>query len=243
MDEQNHIKLLRLQSAELTARTPFCPESQQIAEYFDGGLPPAERTTLEHHLTVCRFCLANIGMLERLEQDHDNKRIPEDLLAAAKQMVRPRPVRRFGSATVWAVAATLVIALFTTINGNRERTLPHGAIPDNSPPIEENSIQLRSVDHAANDIRVLTPPPRGDVVPGSIFAWDAVPGNLHYHISILSSDGDVLWSERLQDTDWALDGSLDLVAGAQYYFRVEAQLPDDRSVSSKHVVFRIAAKQ
>jgi hypothetical protein len=120
--------------------------------------------------------------------------------------------------------------------------LQPGAITDALPPVEENSIQLRSMDHVVKGVSVLTPPPRAVVVPGYLFEWGAVPGNLHYNISILSSDGDVLWSERLHDTDWALDGSLDLVAGSQYYFRVEAQLPDERSVSSKHVAFRITEK-
>lgn len=243
MDEQNYIKLLRLQSAELAARTPFCPESQQIGEYYDGNLPPTERTTLEHHLAVCHFCVARIGILERLELNHNNKRVPEDLLAAAKQLTRLQPVRRVGTATAWAVAATVVIAFFTTFDSNRERLLHPAAIPGTPQIVEDHSIQLRSVDHAIGDISVLTPSPRSVVVPGSLFAWDEVPGNLQYNIFILSSDGDVLWSERLHDTEWALDDLPNLVAGAQYYFRVEAQLTDDRSVSSKHVAFRIAAKQ
>jgi len=152
-------------------------------------------------------------------------------------------VRRFGAATAWAVAATVVIALVTTIDSNRERLLQPGAIPDTSQSAEENRIRLRGVDQAIGDISVLTPSPRAVVVPGSLFEWDEVPGNLQYNIFILSSEGDVLWSEGLHDTDWALDGSLNLVAGSKYYFRVEAQLPDDRSVSSKHVAFRIAVKQ
>lgn len=83
MDKQDYLELLLLQSAELTAKTPFCPGSQQIAEYFDGNLWLAERTTLEHHLPDYRFCVARIGILERLEQNHDDKQIPGSPLFAS----------------------------------------------------------------------------------------------------------------------------------------------------------------
>ncbi len=75
MDEQNHKKLLKLQSTELTERTPFCPEDQLIAEYFDGYLPQAEFDRLERHLSDCRFCLARLGVLERIDQNPGNIRI------------------------------------------------------------------------------------------------------------------------------------------------------------------------
>jgi hypothetical protein len=53
MDDQNHISLLRLQSAELTGRTPFCPENQVIAEYFDAELPQTEIRDRDWISDVC----------------------------------------------------------------------------------------------------------------------------------------------------------------------------------------------
>mgnify|MGYP001826244833 FL=1 len=62
MDDYQHTNLLVLQSAELTERTPFCPEDREIAEYFDGQVVEAVRRSTEHHLDTCRFCRARIGM-------------------------------------------------------------------------------------------------------------------------------------------------------------------------------------
>jgi len=49
----------------------------------------------------------------------------------------------------------------------------------------------------------------------------------------------VLWTQRLEGTEWALPESLSLAPGSKYYFRVEAPLPDGRTISSKHVVFQV----
>ena len=87
------------------------------------------------------------------------------------------------------------------------------------------------------------PTPGADISPGSLIQWIDVPGNLHYDIYVLSMAGDVLWSERLADTKWVLDETLQLAAGSKYYFRVEAQFADGRSVSSKHVIFQVAQGQ
>jgi hypothetical protein len=236
MDKQNLTKLLRLQSAELMARTPFCPEDQVIAEYFDCDLANAETEKLERHLSDCHFCLARIGVLERLEENSSNKRIPEKVLATAKQLAHKAPVRRPAMAPAWAAAAMVVIALFAIIKGNRG---PEPGISPVVPPIEEYSRQLRNVNRLASDINVLNPLPGAGIAPGSLIEWAAVPGNLHYNISVLSNSGDVLWTERLERTDWVLDESLGLAAGSQYYFRVDALLPDGSSLRSKHVVFQV----
>lgn len=242
MDEQNHTKLLRLQSVELKEKTPFCPEDQQVAEYFDGDLADAERDKLERHLSDCQYCLARIGILEKLEENRGNKRVPEDVLAAAKQLTHTTPVRRPAIAPAWAAAAVVVIALFTIIN-NRNLAPEPGSIPDAVPKFEENSRQLRNVSPVATGLNVFTPKPGAGIAPGSLIEWAEIPGNLHYNIFVLSNAGDVLWTERLAATDWVLDESLQLAAGSQYYFRVEALLPDGRNVSSKHVVFEVTGQQ
>jgi hypothetical protein len=115
MDKQNLTQLLRLQSAELAARTPFCPEDQVIAEYFDCNLTRPETEKLERHLTDCHFCLAHIGVLERLEESSSNRRIPGEVLATAKQLTHKTKVHRPAMAPAWAAAAVVVISFFSII--------------------------------------------------------------------------------------------------------------------------------
>ena len=247
MDDYKYTKLLRLQSAELMGSTPFCPEDQQIAEYFDGDLNEAERTVLERHLTDCRFCLARIGALERLEENRSNQRVPGAILATAKQIAHKVPARRLRLAPAWASAAVVVIALFMIISKSQETVLEPGISPTALPSTGKNSRQLRNVNRDAMDINVLIPAPGADPGAGMHHGlpvqWTEVPGNLHYDIYVLSNAGDVLWTQRLEATEWALPESLNLAAGSKYYFRVEARLPDGRTVSSKHVVFEVAQRQ
>ena len=243
MDDHKYTKLLRLQSAELTGSTPFCPEDQQIAEYFDGDLEEAEHIILERHLTDCRFCLARIGLLERLEENPSNKRVPEAVLATAKQMTHQTPERRMRRAPAWAAAAVLVIALFTIVSKNQEPILAPGVSPSALTSTGQNTRQLRSVNRDAMDLNVLIPAPGAAINPGSLIQWAEVPGNLHYNIFVLSKAGDVLWTQRLKGNEWVLHESLHLAAGSKYYFRVEAQLLDGRSISSKHVAFQVAELQ
>ena len=241
MDKQDHTKLLQLQSAELTAPTAFCPDDQVIAEYFDGDLPPAEKDKLGRHLIDCGFCLARIGILERLEQSRGDKRVPEDVLATAKQITRITPRRRPAIAPAWATAAVVLIALFAIFN-IRDLVQEPESIPLVVPSPEVNSRQLRNVSPSVTHLKVFTPQPGAGIAPGSLIEWAEIPGNLHYNIFVLSNAGDVLWTQRLAATDWLLDESLQLAADNQYYFRVEALLPDGRNVSSKHVVFQVTER-
>ncbi len=243
MDDQNHTELLRLQSVELTGSTPFCPDDQVIAEYFDGGVAEAERKSLERHLTDCGFCHARVGILERLESIRANKRIPEAVMAAAKLMSYTAPVRQSRMAPAWAAAAVLVIALFTIVNRSQEPVLDPGATPSAVPSSEEFSEQLRSVNRDSADLIVLVPKPGANMIPGSLIQWAELPGSLHYEIFVLSYAGDVLWTERVADPEWVLLESLKLSEDSTYYLRVDARLRDGRSVRSKHVAFRLAERQ
>ena len=86
---------------------------------------------------------------------------------------------------------------------------------------------------------VLTPAPGAEVRPGSLIRWAAVPGRLHYSIQVLSRTGDVLWTERLEDNEWALRDTPPFERGGDYWFRVEAMLADGRTLKSEHTSFRI----
>lgn len=243
MDDQKHIGLFRLQLAELTQATAFCPEEQEIAEYFDDDLAEAERKRLERHLADCRFCLARVGMLGRLEAVRTDRRIPGAVLATARQMRRGTPARRSGTRAAWATAAVLIVALFTVISQNLKFTRESGATPAAAPSAEVDSRQLRNLSRFGNGLDVLTPNPGADVSPGSSMQWSEVTGSLHYDIFILSYAGDVVWTERLADPEWVLLESLKLAEDSTYYLRVDAHLQDGRTVRSKHVAFRLTERQ
>jgi len=243
MDNYKHTDLLVLQSAELTGRTPFCPEDQEIGEYFDGHMEDAEHQTLERHLTDCRFCLARIGMLNRQQEESGVQRVPEEALASAKRLTQTVPSRRLKWAPAWAAAAVVLIAVFSIMNTRQAPVPASGAAPTEQVPAEESSGQLRNIDRSAMSLDVLSPAPGEAVTPGSLIRWAEIPDNIHYNIFILSNAGDVLWTERLQDNQWIMHEALHLSEGDDYFFRVEATLPGGGTVSSKHLAFRVAERE
>lgn len=238
MKDHDPTRLLSLQSAELADKTRFCPESQQIAEYYEGVLPGPERIQMEHHLAGCRYCRARIGVLERLEESHGTRRVSDSTLAAAKRLGQKQSVRRPARAPAWAAAAMIVLALFVLVNGAREPMPDLNSFPADS-SLADESRQFRNIKPITPQLLVLTPKAGETLVPGSIVEWAAVPGSLYYKLSVLSNAGDVLWTERLENPEWMLDPALGLTKGSQYYLRIEAPLADGRNLRSKHVAFRV----
>jgi hypothetical protein len=239
MDEHKHIELLTLQAAELTERTPFCPEDQQIAEYFEDELPAAERDHVERHLADCRFCLARLGMLQRLEQNPIALRIPEDVLATAKAMRKPR-VRRPKWVQASAAAAALVIAVGVLyqvfpVRETGQVALPRTHMTEPSSDMRET----RSADPGAMGPRFLSPREgAGTTSNARVFKWTEVPNSLYYEVRIVSDAGDLLWQERVDGTEWRLPAGLALTSGLDYFVRVDAYLTDAKTLQSGYLLFR-----
>jgi len=242
MDQQKlSARLQRI--PELIERTPFCPENELIAQYFDTCLSRQAHARVQKHVADCAYCQAQLGAMARSLQEDSFVEDDSEMMATAKQLATGPVSKNIWRAPVWATAAAVLITFFTIINKNQESMLDPGINPAAMPSTEENNRQLRGVSRSANDINVLYPAPGENISPGSLIQWVEVPGNLHYNIYILTMAGDVLWTKQLAGNEWVLDETLHLAAGSKYYFRVEAQFPDGRSLSSKHVVFGVAQRQ
>ncbi len=241
--DQQIISALLQRIPELTERTPFCPQDELIAQYFDAHLADPAHAQVQNHIADCAHCQAKLGAIARPLLYDSCVEDDTELVATAKQLANGSVPKKTWRAPVWATAAVVLITLFTVINRNQESTPEPGLKIPAIPSTEDNGRQLRSVNRAANNLNVLYPEPGAGISPGSLVQWTDVQGNLHYDIYVLSMAGDVLWTERLADTKWVLDETLQLAAGSKYYFRVEAQFADGRSVSSKHVIFQVAQGQ
>ena len=238
MERNKHIDLMVLQSDELSERTAFCPDDQAIAEFYEGHLSELEYQPVERHLADCRFCLARIGILARQQEAADAPRPPEEVLAAAKQLTHKSSAWGLKRTPAWTAAAIVVLSVFMIMN-SRQLPIPASATGTVEPtPNEAGRSQLRSMDQSKMNLDVLNPAPGETIAPGSLVRWAAIPDNIHYNIFVLSNAGDVLWTERLQGNEWVMNDALHLVAGNDYFFRVEAVFPDGGTVSSKHMAFR-----
>lgn len=228
MDKYKHTNPLVLQSAELSERAPFCPGDQAISGYFDGMTPGQERQKLERHLADCRFCQARIGMLNRQLDDSLAVSVPEDLLARAKALGRKSAHPRFRKAPAWAAAAVILLGAFF--------------IATNQSPDQPETRQLRNIDRPESRFEVILPATGQAISTGAPIRWTRFPDGSHYTVYVLSDAGDVLWTEHLQNNEWAVKREMGLNPDGDFFLRVEAELPDGRTVSSKHLAFRVAER-
>jgi len=225
----------------LTGSTRFCPEDQEIAEYFDGVLPQDEQGRLERHLTDCRYCLARVGVLSRLEGLPFGRRIPGDVLATAKAMTPTARGHRQKAASAWAVAALVVLAfgvvsqLHNTWQIGRDSYISAHAVERSGQLRETRNISL-----APKGPIFLDPAEGFAVIPeGYLFRWTPVPNSHFYQVRIISDSGDLLWQERIAGTEWKIPAGTRLTPGAEYFVRVEAFLSDTRTLKSDYLLFRV----
>lgn len=138
-----------------------------------------------------------------------------DLIRLRDRVRRPRQWIRLAS----AVAAAAVILLIWTGRPRLE-----------APTTRE--LPLTSV-------VVPTPLP---VQPGgpTELRWTSVPGAIGYRVVVYDSLGETLLETERPDTMLALSDSVDLVAGALYLWKVEAEASPDRWTSSELARFRAA---
>jgi hypothetical protein len=245
MDDRKYTELLALQRVELAGGTPFCPEDQEIAEYFEGLIPKNERGRLEHHLVDCRYCLARVGMLSRLEQHQSDRRIPGDVLATAKAMAPAVRGRWQKMAPAWAAAALIVLAIGTLPPLHYTRQIKHES--QTSANVVESIGMLRetrNINSAVKGPSFLDPIESLVIVPEDyLFRWTPVPNSRFYQVRIVSDSGDVLWQERINGTEWKIPAGTQLTPGADYFMRVEAFLADTRSLKSGYLLFQVEGRR
>lgn len=229
---------------ENSGGTPFCPEDSEIAQFYEGSLDDTKFACIERHAWECQYCLGRIGMLARLETAETDSKVPEHLLASAKQFGRVPKSRKTYKSPAWVAAAMVLVALYT-LNGLRPQVSrisqprPAAMLTD-----DYETRQLRSIDQAVPKLRVLTPAEGTLVNPDDlVIRWTEIPGSQYYDLYIMSDDGDLVLEQRVDDAEWSVRQSGLFAAGLEYYIRVEARLPYSRSVSTNHVLFRIAGQK
>ena len=184
----------------------------------------------------CRFCAARIGMLARLDHAAES-RVPEDALAIAKSMVQPATRVRYRR-PAWVAAAVVVLAagLYFQSLHDRQPGLEPGSPAAGA--ASNNFRETRNIDATAFGPSVLSPRDGQSAGADMLIRWTAVPDSLYYRVRIVSDEGDLLWQEQIERTEWQLPDGLVLAAGADYYLRIDAFVTDVKSLQSEYVLFR-----
>jgi len=223
-----------LQPPLVGERTPFCPDDLVMAAWFEHGLQSAEAERVGRHLADCGYCRSRMGVLGRLAEPGHGETVSEELLVRAKQAARVSRMRRRVSPPAMLAAAVLVLALGVVLTGLWQ---PHRQFPAEG---ERTLRQPRSAEHVSFRPEILQPAANANLMPGSLVVqWTPVEGSLYYELLVMDDTGQLLLSERSQETKWRSTAALRLRPGSAYYLRVNAFLADGRKAGSEHRAFSV----
>ena len=82
--------------------------------------------------------------------------------------------------------------------------------------------------------------PLGTVAQVARLQWTAVPGVLHYRLTLFSGEGRAVWQTTTTDTSVTPPDSVHLVTSAPYYWQIKAETSYGRWVESELVAFTLA---
>ncbi len=180
------------------------PGEDELSAYLEGSLTETDRAPVETHLTECDDCRADVVEVQRLFQ--------------------PQPRRR-----VWYVAAGLAAAALAGI-------LLFAPSANHEPGPVGPVLRGPMTDASAGAAVVQIVQPREGVTllaaAGLRFTWRAAAPGASYRLTLTDQTGDVLWSVSTADTAASLP--LNSILGRQqnYFWYVDALMPDGRSITS-----------
>ena len=233
--DQRFPALLRESPAD-PGRGPACPDEHLIAAYVDGAIEEnSSRTTVEVHLADCDHCLALVGLLSRERLLEDAEPVPERAFARAVSLVQAKPARYGISMPQWAVAAVVLVSLGSLVRVSQEATSPHVA------PAGETAPTTRATASQTQALTVLSPSAGATIHADDLAVrWTTVPGSRYYDVRVVTDEGGVVSEQKVVGNEWRPGTLLGLHPGSDYFVRVDAFIADDKTVSSKHIAFRIA---
>ena len=241
MNHEQITERIRNLRAQTAGPGPACPDDHQIAAAVDGKLNWADRDSFDRHVADCDFCVARIGTLNGLRAVEVPEAIPDITLARARRLPKRVGIKR--QAPRWAVAAVVVLAISFAIYqyspvvdgpDTSVSSLPPAATP------QADFRQSRNINPNSLRPKILTPNEGALIDAGNaLFRWTEISGSLYYDIRIVTWEGDMVWQERVNEAEWGLPGNFKLEPGAEYYVRVDAYLAEAKSISSRHVLFKV----
>lgn len=231
--------------------TPDCLDEHTIAALAEGSLSAESRSTVLPHLAACARCRGAVASVARALSDPDVA--AEIRAAAAGGSIRIHRIARIALPLAAAAALVLVIRLPGVGDGDP----PIGRFPPVTVPVPSTSAPTPAPSpgrddptppaHRAPPITAAVAPnptaPLGAVADARALRWDPVPGADRYRVTLFDVEGVVLYETELAGTRAPLPGTVGLVSGRTYYWRVEARTAFDRWAASELIAFSIVAGQ
>ena len=227
MSDEKLIQALKARKPVAAQRTWRCPDDATLAGFADAGLKDHEKESVESHMVDCGFCLAQLGALLRLSDAGPPQPVSEWLLSRARALTDPSVQTIARPAWQWAaVAATAVLAISAALWIYQPGT--------------ESVRTVRSGSGNAVSPELLFPREGMLIAPEDVeFRWQEREDALFYEVSLVTSDGDLVWEVRLENSETKLPPEVKLVTGRRYFVWIRTYLPDGRALKSETVGFEL----
>jgi hypothetical protein len=248
MSEEN-FPAMRSESNQVPlTRRWTCPDDHTIAAYVDNALPQNQEARAESHLSHCERCRAIVADIVKLQRKAELPVPPFELTRTSVQFARAASAR---SRWIWAPAAAtaLVVLIAVIVSLIREpQKLLVSSPPTPSAPMVAKAEPLISRNAPPREILrkpilsealpvILFPRPDSSVERGQLeFNWTPVSRSRYYEISVVTSDGDLLWEGQTEKSVFHLPSHVVLKPGA-YFVWITAYLADGRLEKSSPVRF------
>jgi Putative zinc-finger len=227
-----------------------CPDDLTIAAFVDDALSQARKAAVERHLSECERCRVIVADVVKLQREVELPVTPFEL---ARRTVQFAPAVSARPHWIWAPAAAVaLIVLITVILSllRQPQKLLVASPPPPSAPMIAKAEPLDSRNRPRHEILrkpqlsealplVLSPRLDSAVVRENLkFNWKPVSRSRYYKVSVVTSDGDLLWEGQTEESSLHLPSEVVLKSGA-YFVWITAYLADGRVAKSSPVRFVI----
>jgi anti-sigma factor ChrR (cupin superfamily) len=211
----------------MDAKLPTCPDPALLAACYDGCLDEPHQQDMRIHLSNCPACRGQLALLSRLESQGAGETPSELARARVLKLVR---TPRFTARPAWAAVAILVLALGLAWQWPS---------PAPTTALDADAEQTRIAKPAPGRALALEPTVHG--APGGQglnVEWQAVDSALYYDVSLVSRQGDLLSTHRVERNQLTLQLPAITANDEAFYIRVDAWLSASRKLRSEHVLIR-----
>lgn len=226
-----------------------CPSDQAMASYMDGALGEKQKSRIEVHLSKCSHCRQVLGGTIRAEREIELATPP---LVAFNKSILAAPIKSDSRLWFWvpagAMAILVLIASATIFLGYREQGFVFSP-PSPSAPLVAKSTAGQNPQSAVADVVRNLPTAAQSTIritfpqPGSVYGkqpreirWTGVLEARSYEVSVVASDGDLIWKGETRNRFLAMPSELSLEDGS-YFVWVTSYLPGGRTVKAAPISF------
>jgi putative zinc finger protein len=225
-----------------------CPADEVIAAYVDGALREEKKRRVETHLAKCEWCRSSAADVVKLQRDLE---LPAPPFEAANRILAVSPRERTGSRWIWAPAAALVLIVIVAVIFAFRQEPQKLALTSAPTPSSQMIAEVEPATPSKSAIHEITRQPViRSIVPVVLsplqdstvkrdqleLTWKPLSRSRYYDVSVVTSDGDLLWTGKTKSSSLRLPREVVLKRGS-YFVWITAYLNNGQVAKSSPVRF------